>query len=215
MIIHRPGGNLASDPDRVMLLAEQLPPWSLPTRTDAGIVSRTSRDARLHHLVDTHIYFVARLVRNLGIPEGDVDDAVQRTFMVLANRLDDVRTGAEKAFLFRTATRVAAHGRRALARRREVGEDQLPERADDAQALDEAVDRRRARAMLDTVLDRLDEDLRTTFVLYEIEELTMAEIAETLEIPPGTVASRLRRARAKFQVEVRALQAGLPKTEAS
>jgi RNA polymerase sigma-70 factor (ECF subfamily) len=37
------------------------------------------------------------------------------------------------------------------------------------------------------------------FVLYEIEELTMAVIAEILEVPLGTVASRLRRARARFE----------------
>ena len=41
-----------------------------------------------------------------------------------------------------------------------------------------------------------------TFVLYEIEELTMAEIASVLELPPGTVASRLRRARAAFSERV-------------
>jgi RNA polymerase sigma-70 factor (ECF subfamily) len=36
-------------------------------------------------------------------------------------------------------------------------------------------------------------------VLFEIEGLTMAEIAEALGIPPGTVASRLRRARAALE----------------
>jgi RNA polymerase sigma-70 factor (ECF subfamily) len=37
------------------------------------------------------------------------------------------------------------------------------------------------------------------FVLFELEEMTMAAIAETLQIPPGTVASRLRRARERFE----------------
>ena len=45
----------------------------------------------------------------------------------------------------------------------------------------------------------MDESLRAVFVLYELEEMTMAEISETLELPPGTVASRLRRARACFE----------------
>jgi RNA polymerase sigma-70 factor (ECF subfamily) len=42
-------------------------------------------------------------------------------------------------------------------------------------------------------------ELRAVFVLYELEDFTMAEIARTLELPPGTVASRLRRARETFE----------------
>ena len=41
-------------------------------------------------------------------------------------------------------------------------------------------------------------ELRAVFVLSELEELTMAQIAEMMSTPPGTVASRLRRARAAF-----------------
>ena len=57
----------------------------------------------------------------------------------------------------------------------------------------------RAFDVLDALLDGLDEDLRQVFVLYEIEDMTMAAIAELLKVPPGTVASRLRRAREQFQ----------------
>jgi RNA polymerase sigma-70 factor (ECF subfamily) len=49
------------------------------------------------------------------------------------------------------------------------------------------------RQLLDGVLDRMDESLRVVFVLYEFEEMNMSEIADVLEIPRGTVASRLRR----------------------
>jgi len=59
--------------------------------------------------------------------------------------------------------------------------------------------------MLDRVLSDMDGDLRTVFVLYEFEELSMAEIADALSIPRGTVASRLRRARGDFRDRVRAL----------
>lgn len=55
------------------------------------------------------------------------------------------------------------------------------------------------------MLDALGEDLREVFVLYELEELTMVEIAATLAIPSGTVASRLRRARERFRAEVASL----------
>ena len=60
--------------------------------------------------------------------------------------------------------------------------------------------------MLDRVLDQMDADLRTIFVLHEFEEMNMSEIADVLEIPRGTVASRLRRARLEFRERVIALQ---------
>jgi len=61
------------------------------------------------------------------------------------------------------------------------------------------IDDRRARALLDALLASMPLDLRTVFVLYELEELTMAEIARALDLPAGTVASRLRRAREAFE----------------
>ena len=56
--------------------------------------------------------------------------------------------------------------------------------------------------MLDGVLHAMEEDLRAVFVLFELEEMPTAEIATLLAIPPGTVASRLRRAREEFEVQV-------------
>ena len=52
-------------------------------------------------------------------------------------------------------------------------------------------------------------DIRTVFVLFEIEEMTTSEIATLLAIPAGTVASRLRRAREEFQMKIARLHAGL------
>ncbi len=66
----------------------------------------------------------------------------------------------------------------------------------------ERSDQEQARAALDEVLDALPADLRTVLVLHELEEMEMSEVAELLGIPAGTVASRLRRAREKFEVEV-------------
>ncbi|MFT3771354.1 MAG: sigma factor-like helix-turn-helix DNA-binding protein [Minicystis sp.] len=50
-------------------------------------------------------------------------------------------------------------------------------------------------------------DLRAVFVLFELEQATMAEIAAMLDLPPGTVASRLRRAREHFQAAARRIAA--------
>jgi RNA polymerase sigma-70 factor, ECF subfamily len=55
--------------------------------------------------------------------------------------------------------------------------------------------------LLDAVLATLPPELRQVFVLFELEELTMREIAAALRLPAGTVASRLRRAREMFKAE--------------
>ena len=164
------------------------------------------RDGRLRGLVDGYVDFVARVLRNAGTPQADVDDDVQRTFIIAARRLDDVRPGSEKSFLLQTALNVAAHARRTLARRREVGVDQAPEGFDLGANPEQLADQKRVRQLLDQILSRMTDDLRTVFVLYEFEEMSMAEIAEALAIPAGTVASRLRRARADFRARVGAIE---------
>lgn len=176
------------------------------TTATLKLVSRPSeRDTRLRAMVDRYLDFVARVLRNAGTPEAEVDDDVQRTFIAVANRLDDVRPDAEKSFLLQTALRMAAHARRTLARRREVHDSDSQLRLEGPLQPEQMLDQKRARELLDTVLEEMAFELRTVFVLYELEELSMTEIAGTLRIPQGTVASRLRRARADFRDRVRAL----------
>lgn len=167
---------------------------------------RVRRNTRLRSLVDAHCDFLARALRNLGVPEAEIDDAVQRTFLVAAKRLDGIQPGAEKAFLYRTALHDAAHVRRTLARRREVAEQRAGDRSDLVATPEQLADQRMARKLLDRLLDEMDPSIRSVFVLYELEEMTMGEIADLLDIPGGTVASRLRKARAEFKKLVRRLQ---------
>ncbi len=149
--------------------------------------------------------FIARSLRNMGVADADIDDAVQRTFIVGAERLDDIKPGAERSFLFQTALRVASHARRSVSRRTALASARAGEPPAPVETPEEIVLRRRQRVLLDEALEGLDEPLRAVFMLYEIEELTQAEIANLAGIPPGTVASRLRRARRAFQQRVREL----------
>lgn len=169
-------------------------------------MNRRDREARLRGLIDQYLDFVARVLRNAGVPEAQIDDDVQRTFIAVARRLDDVRPGSEKSFLLQSALRIAAHARRTVARRREVHSDEIPEIVNSLATPEHLTDQKRARQLLDHVLSQMESDLRTVFLLYEFEEMSMAEIAGVLRIPQGTVASRLRRARAEFRDRVRALE---------
>jgi RNA polymerase sigma-70 factor (ECF subfamily) len=61
------------------------------------------------------------------------------------------------------------------------------------------------RELLDRALAKIDPELRAVFVLREVEDLSYAEIGAALEIPMGTVASRLSRARHDLQERLRSL----------
>jgi RNA polymerase sigma-70 factor (ECF subfamily) len=155
--------------------------------------------AKLRALQNEHFEFLWRSLRRLGVPEADVDDAVQQVFLVAARRA--IQPGAERSFLFATALRVASHARRTLRRRRESG-DEVPEQTDATPSPEDLVDQRRARVLLDEVLEALPLDLRAVFILFELEELTVVQIAAMLGLPAGTAASRLRRGRELFHQAV-------------
>ena len=204
-MLQLPQMELAGDRHTAALAIHALP-IAQEVTTLRGVVSPNDKNERLRRLVDQHIDFVARVLRNAGTPESEIDDDLQRTFITASNRLDDIRLGAEKSFLLQIALRVAAHARRTLARRREVPSDDPPDVVETLTTPEQLTDQRQARGMLDRVLGQMEVDLRTVFVLHEFEELNMSEIAGVLEIPRGTVASRLRRARQEFRERVLMLQ---------
>ncbi len=157
-------------------------------------------ESRLRQVVSEHFEVLWRFLRRLGIPDGDIDDAVQEVVLVLARKLDRVEVGSERSFVLSTAFRVASTFRRAAKRRREVDDGGLEELEAPELNPEALAEKQRLRAVLQRVLNELPMELRAVFVLYELEEFTMAEIAATLELPPGTVASRLRRAREQFEM---------------
>jgi RNA polymerase sigma-70 factor, ECF subfamily len=173
---------------------------------DSPAEARSAAKLRLERMVSDRFDMLWRFLRQLGIPECDVDDGIQEVLMVAARRLTDIKVGRERAFLFSTAVRVASTLRRSRARHREQVVDSLVDFADPGPNPEASLDRARERQLLDAVLDEIPTELRAIFVLYELEELTMAEISALLELPQGTVASRLRRARERFAKKVRALE---------
>jgi RNA polymerase sigma-70 factor (ECF subfamily) len=158
-----------------------------------------AREHRTRALVDAHFLFVWRLLRRLDVPESDVDDAVQRVFIVASRKLDSIPEASERSFLFGTALRVASSFRRTAQRRGEVDNEHLAPIADDGPPADEAVARRQGVEILDRIISGMPEELREVFVLCELEELAVPDAAVLQRIPTGTAASRLRRARKAFE----------------
>lgn len=157
---------------------------------------------RLTEMVSANFRAVWRFIRRLGVPECDVDDGVQEVIVIAARKLDAIEPGSERAFMMATAYRVAAAMRRARSARSELPDAELDELSSAAPSPEDLALQKAERAALDRVLDHMPLELRAVFVLYEVEGLTMAEIAELLTLARGTVASRLRRARADFEARV-------------
>jgi RNA polymerase sigma-70 factor, ECF subfamily len=164
---------------------------------------------RVAELVAREYESVWRFLRRLGVPAGDVDDATQRVFARVLGRSDRVQPGSERAYLMRAAFRAALELQRA--RKRSLSRASEVEVDETTSALplpDQRLAAREELALLDRALAELSADLRAVLTLFEIEGLTFTEIALALELPRGTVASRLRRARAEFAAAARRLSPG-------
>jgi len=196
------------------VVAEQRSPVNDPEALGTPKIPAGSGVRRndVSELVRREFRFVWRLLRRLGLPEGDADDAAQQVFIIAARRFGDIRPGRERSFLYTTALHVAFKAHRSVERRREdLGADVEPD-PEGSPNPEDLVDRRRARELLDSLLDALPLELRAVLVLHEIDELSTAEIAEVIGVPAGTAASRLRRARELFTERVQRLETRLRRT---
>jgi len=161
---------------------------------------------RLAAVVRSYHSTVWRDARRLGVAAEAVDDVVQEVFVIAAKKLADVTN--ERAFLFAITLRVAANHRNRAHVRREVSDSELGERQPDSSpSADLLLDQKRLRLLLDEVLDELPVGLRVVFVLSELDELSLQQIAEMTEAPIGTVATRLRRARELFRIASKRIRA--------
>ena len=169
-------------------------------------------EARCRELVLHHVDFIWRLLRRLGVSGSEVDDAAQQVFIIAVKRLRDVTPNAERSFLYGTALRVASTFRRSAARRkRKLGDLRFEDHASSTTP-DHELEKREALALLDEALAGLSEELRRIFVLSDIEGVSAREVALLENIPAGTVASRLRRAREALEARLNELRVTLPRT---
>lgn len=155
--------------------------------------------------------FVWRSLRRLGLDSADADDGTQEVFLVASRKLSSIEPGCERRYLFVSALKVASTRRRSLRRRKESSLSELDDDGFAAPAREPGPERQaelaEARQQLELILDTMDLDQRAVFILYELEELTAPEIAAMLSVPLGTVSTRLRAARQKFEAATRRFQA--------
>jgi RNA polymerase sigma-70 factor (ECF subfamily) len=181
---------------------------------DAALVARLRRGERAAYeeLIGTYQSVVYGLAfRLLGDPE-EARDIAQETFLKAYRHIGTFRGECGiKTWLYRMTVNQASNQRRWW-RRRHKGEtvsldaprgetastlgDAIPSNGRSPEQMALAAERQR---LLMSALDALKHDYRAAVVLRDIEELSYEEIAETLDVPVGTVKSRIARGREELR----------------
>ncbi|HLV22251.1 MAG TPA: sigma-70 family RNA polymerase sigma factor [Polyangiaceae bacterium] len=139
--------------------------------------------------------FIWRTLRHMGVRDSDVPDVCQEVFLAVHRKLEGFEGRSSlRTWLYGICMRVASDHRRRAYMRRELPVSEPPARREEATQHDD-YQRGQARQLLLRILDELDDDKRAVFVLYEIEEMPMKDVAEALGCPLQTAYSRLHAAR--------------------
>jgi len=153
-----------------------------------------------------HAQRVARWVARLGGPWVDVEDLTQEVFLIVNRQLPSFRGDSQLGtWLFRIAANVVANDRRRRAIRpwwkRLVRDDERQIPSPDDSPL-RRLERRETHQQFYEVLDSLRERYREVLVLFELEQMSTAGIADLLGQNVGNVRLLLHRARAAFLKEM-------------
>jgi RNA polymerase sigma-70 factor (ECF subfamily) len=160
--------------------------------------AKTSERTAFEALFETYLTFVWRSLRHFGVAERDLEDQTQEVFLVAHRHLADLDVHHPRAWLYAIARRCAAAYRRRSHRRHERTVETLPEAShnrDPAAGME--VDR------LTPVLASLDEDKRTVFLLHDVEEMPMREVAQAVGCQLSTAYARLYAARRELAKAIR------------
>jgi RNA polymerase sigma-70 factor (ECF subfamily) len=181
------------------------PASSGPTDQELVAASRTGGAEAFRTLVERYQDRIYNTVFRLAGNEEDARDIAQETFLRVWENLGRFRGDAAfYTWIFRIAVNQALTHRRQTARLRTVqAGDDPPEvaplggtQAARLQAAPEAeMERREQESQIAEALAYLDADHRAAVVLRDVEGLDYQEIAAVLDVPPGTVKSRIHRAR--------------------
>ena len=180
---------------------------SMALDADAQIVDRCLRgdETAWEDLVKVHSRRVYGLCFRFTGRESEAQDLTQEVFLRVFRSLKSFRSG-EGSFVIwlgrLTRNLLIDHYRRTrLDRATDSIDDQLPVLAEKANGLassDRALAGREASEILQAALQKLSPELRETVILRDLEELEYREIAQVLNVPEGTVKSRLNRGRAEL-----------------
>jgi RNA polymerase sigma-70 factor (ECF subfamily) len=148
-------------------------------------------------LYDTYADHVRRLIGRMGVAQGDIDDVVQATFLLVvsASRRFDGRASA-RAWLLGLAINAVRHHRRSLRRLTDrLVQFAREPRAQTVASADEVFAAKEAASRAQRAIQRLPDKKRSVFLLVAVEGVSCEQAAAALGIPLATVWTRLHHAR--------------------
>lgn len=196
-----------------MTLMQAIPAGPLPKEIDdASLASRVHAGdaAAFELLMRRHNRRLYRLARSMLRDPHEAEDALQDAYLSAYQSMASFRGDASLGtWLSRVVVNQCLGRLRKQARRDNIvpmvalggpdEQDGFPMPADDRETPPDALVRTELRAVLERKLDELPESFRTVFVLRSVEELSVEEVAETLNLPEATVRSRHFRARSMLR----------------
>lgn len=158
-------------------------------------------------LVDRHYSLVYRYAYRLSGSAADADDLVQEAFLTAQSKGGQIREAAcARSWLCTVVRNAYLKQLRSPAHRRQRDLERSPEPAVETQAIDQNLEF--DEEALQEALQELAEEFRTPLILFYLGEHSYREIAEMLQLPLGTVMSRLSRAKAWLRVRLSRTTAG-------
>lgn len=142
-----------------------------------------------------NVDYVWRVLTHLGVRPSDVGDVAHDVFLTVKRRLSSFEGRSTlRTWIYGICIRTVSDYRGRAFRRREIPHDQMPDHEFAPEQAQSAEDGE-LRSKLLSLLAELKSEQREVFVLYEVEELSMREVAEAVGCPLQTAYSRLHAAR--------------------
>lgn len=176
-----------------------------------GSATSVSTVPSFDELYETYFDVVWRNARALGVPSSVRDDLVQEVFIVVHRKLASFEGRSSiRTWILGILVYAARNHRRKV--KHSASEEPLhDELVDERESPSDHAERVEAERAFFRVLDSMREEQRAVFVLAEVEQLSIPEIASSLSINLNTAYSRLRLARQQFNravEDIRALEGG-------
>ena len=168
----------------------------------------TGRPLAVREVYDEYAGYVWNTLRRLGAADTDLEDLTHDVFVQVQRSLGDYDPARPmKPWLFGIAFRVVSQHRR-RGRRWRGGPGEHADPVDPSPLADERIRLAQDRRLVIAALGAIEEGRRQVFVLYELDDVPMDEIARALGVPLNTAYSRLRVARQEFRAAVTRLRRG-------
>ena len=176
----------------------------MPSTTEPRRLARESAQAATRLDFDDvyreHFGFVWRSAKRLGVRDVSLDDVVQEVFVIVHRRLGEFEGRSSlRTWLFGITLRLARDHRRSVARKDADGAMDLDTIHAPGPGPVESMEKAEAAWLLYSILDEMDDDRREIFVMAELEQMAMPDIAATIGINVNTAYARLRAARQTFE----------------